>query len=84
MFEEERFKVIETSNLYIDIKKGLGTLLVCKKTSNQVKLYLFPKIQKHLSDLSRRPIILNFETPTEKLSEFLDFHVNPIIRNGNF
>ena len=54
-----------------------------KKTSNLGKLYLLPKIHKHLSDVPGRPVISNRGTPTEIVSELLDFHLKPIMQNGN-
>ena len=54
-----------------------------KKTSNLGKLYLLPKIHKRLSDVPGRPVISNCGTPTERISEFLDLHLKPIMRDGN-
>ena len=54
-----------------------------KKTSTLGKLYLLPKICKRLSDVPGRPAILNCGTPTEKVQEFLDFHLKPTMQNGN-
>ena len=51
-----------------------------KKTCNLRKLYLLPKIHKRLSNLTGRPVISNCDTPTEKVSEFLDSHMQPIMR----
>ena len=48
-----------------------------------VKLYLLPNIHKRLSDVPSRSAVSNCGTPTEKVSEFLDFHLKPIMRNGN-
>ena len=53
-----------------------------KKTCNQGKLYLPPKIHKRLSNVPGRPIISNFGVPTEKVSEYLDSDVQPIMRKG--
>ena len=46
-----------------------------KKTTNFGKLYLLPKIHKWLFDVPGRPVISNCGTPTEKCSEFLDYHM---------
>ena len=43
---------------------------------------LLPKIRKRLSNVPGRPVISNFGTPTEKVSEFLDHHLKPIMQNG--
>ena len=47
-----------------------------KKTCNLGKLYLLPKIHESLENIPGRPVISNFSTPTEKLSEFLHHHLN--------
>ena len=49
-----------------------------KKTCNQGKLYLLPKIHKRLSNVPGRPVISNCGAPTEKVSEFLDSHMRPM------
>ena len=54
-----------------------------KKTYNLGKLYLLPKLHKRQSDVPGRSVISNCDTPTEKVSEFLDFHLKPIMRIGN-
>ena len=53
-----------------------------KKASNLGKLYLLPKIHKRLSNVPGRPVISNCGTPTEKTSEFLDYHLKPIMQKG--
>ena len=53
-----------------------------KKTTNLGKLYLLTKIHKHLHNVPGRPVISNCGTPTEKASEFLDFHLNPLMQSG--
>ena len=50
-----------------------------KKACNLGKLYLLPKIHKRLFNVPGRPVICNFGTPTEKVSEFLDHHLKPIM-----
>ena len=35
-----------------------------------------------LNDVPGRPVILNCGTPTEKLSEFLNHHLQPIMKAG--
>ena len=44
------------------------------------RLFLLPKIHKRLIDVPGRPVISNCGTPTGKLSEFVDFHLQPIIK----
>ena len=53
-----------------------------KKSTSFGKMYLFPKIHKKLDNIPGRPVILNYGTPTEKASEFLDHHLQPIMKSG--
>ena len=53
-----------------------------KKATNLEKLYLLPKIHKRLKNVPGRPIISNCGTPTEKVSEFLDHHLKPVMQSG--
>ena len=43
------------------------------------RFYLLPKILKGLEDVVGRPVISNCGTATEHISEFLDFHLNPLV-----
>ena len=45
-------------------------------------MYLLPKIHKRLVNAPGRPVISNCGTPTEKASEFLDHHLQAIVRSG--
>ena len=54
-----------------------------KKSTNLAKLYLLPKIHKRLENVPGRPVISNCGTPTEKVSEFLDYHLKPTMQSGN-
>ena len=56
--------------------------MISKKTTNLGKLYLLPKIHKRLHNVPGRPVISNCGTPTEKASEFLDFHLKPLMQSG--
>ena len=47
-------------------------------------MYLLPKIHKRLNDVPGRPVISNCGTLTEKLSEFLDHHLQPVMKTGKF
>ena len=49
---------------------------------NLGKFYLLAKIQKSSENVPGRPIISNCGAPTEKASEFLDFHQKSIMQNG--
>ena len=48
--------------------------------TNFGKLYFLPKIHKRLHNVPGRPVILNCSTPTEKCSEFLDYHLKPFMQ----
>ena len=54
-----------------------------KKATNLGKLYLLPKIHKGLSNVPGRPVISNCGTPTEKISEFFDHQLQPIMKQAN-
>ena len=54
-----------------------------KKAINLGKFYLLPKIHKGLSNVPGHPFISNCGTPTEKVSEFLDHHLQPLMKQGN-
>lgn len=45
-------------------------------------MYLLIKIENRFHDVAGCLVILNCSTPTEKLSEFLDHHLKPIIKAG--
>ena len=45
-------------------------------------MYLLRKILKRLNDVPERSVISNCGTPTEKLSEFSDNHLQPIMKTG--
>ena len=51
-----------------------------KKATNLGKFCLLPKIHKHLENVPERPIISNCGAPTEKASEFLDFHLKVLCK----
>ena len=53
-----------------------------KKSSNFGKMYLLPKTHKRLDNVPGRPVVSNCGTPTEKASEFLDHHLQPIMKTG--
>ena len=47
---------------------------------NLEKFYLLPKIHKSLVEVPGRPVVSNCGTPTERISEFVDYHINPIVK----
>ena len=51
-----------------------------EKATNLVKMYLLPKFHKKLKDVPGKPVISNCGTPTERVSEFLDNQVKPVIQ----
>ena len=53
-----------------------------KKAANLGKLYLLSKIHKGLCKLPGRPVISSCGTPTEKVSEFFNHHLQPIMKQG--
>ena len=53
-----------------------------KKATNLGKFYFLPKIHKRLATVPGRPVISNCGTPTEKVSEYLDFLLKPVMQDG--
>lgn len=50
------------------------------KNNKLGRFYLLPKIHKRLVNVPGRPVISNCGTATEGVSEFVDFHLQPIVR----
>ena len=44
-------------------------------------MYLLPKIHKRIVNVPGRPVISNCGTLTERTSEFLDHHLQPIMNS---
>ena len=55
-----------------------------KKACNLAKMYLLPKIHKRLSDVPGRLVISNCRMPTEKISEFLNYELKPVMQKGKW
>ena len=53
-----------------------------KKATHLGKFYRLPKIHEGLWKVLGRPVISNCGTPTEKVSKFLDHHLQPIMKQG--
>ena len=53
-----------------------------QKTCNLWKLYILPEIHKRLSNVPGKPVISNCGASTEKVSDFLDSHMQPIMKKG--
>ena len=51
-----------------------------KNASNLRKLYFLPKIHKRLSNVPGRHVISNCWSPTGKATEFLDYHLKPVMQ----
>ena len=48
------------------------------KTNRTPELYLLPKIHKGITPVPGRPIVSGNGSPTEKISKFVDFFINPL------
>ena len=55
-----------------------------KKPTNLGKFYLLSKIHKGLCKVPGRPVISNCGSPTEKVSKFLDHHLQPIMKQREY
>ena len=53
-----------------------------RKAANFGKLCFLPKIHKRQHNVPGRPVISSSGTPTEKCSEFLDYHLKPLMQKG--
>ena len=83
--------LIETSNILflnperkeqISKKEMKYFMYDYKNASNLGKIYFFPKIHKRMSNVADRTVISNCGTPTEKASEFLDYHLKPVMQKS--
>ena len=97
MYQEIQFKkqmlsnLVDTSNKFFRGLKTKGFIAEkelkyftyeYKKACNLGKMYLLTKIHRRFSDVPGRPVISNCRMPTEKVSEFLDFQLKPVMQNG--
>ena len=53
-----------------------------KKATNLGKLYLRPKIHRRLENAPGRSVTSNCGTPTEKVTEFLDSQLKPVMQSS--
>ena len=53
-----------------------------KNTCFLGKMHLLSKIHERLFDVLRRPVISNCGTPTEKVPEFLDHHLQLVVKGS--
>ena len=74
MFEELKKKTVITEKEKNYFKFNF------KKSTNVGKLYLLPKINNRLGNVPGHPVISNCGTPTEKVSEYLDRHLQPVMK----
>ena len=91
-FKEKMLQELaETSNSFFKNLKKKGSItekelkyfsVEFKKATNLGKLYLLPKIHKRLFDVPGRPVISNCGTHTEKVSEFLDHVLKPVMQQS--
>ena len=64
-------------------EKELRYFTYCfRKDTNLGKLYFLPKIHKRLSSVPGRPVISNCGNPTEKISEYLDHILKPVMQES--
>ena len=56
--------------------------MILRKLVTWENFYLLPKIHKRMFNVPGRPAIFNCSTPTEKVSKFLNSHLQPIKRKG--
>ena len=92
MYQEIQFKkqmlsnLVDTSNKFFRGLKTKGFIMdkELKYFTYEYKkvMYLLPKIHKRLPDVPGRPVISNCGMATEKVSEFLDFQLKPVMQNG--
>ena len=73
------FKKLNSSG-YFSYKEMKYFTYEYKKACNLGELYLLPKIRKKLFNVPGRPVISNCRMPTEKVSEFLDHHLKPVMQ----
>ena len=67
-------KLVERGYINLQNKKYLT---VCKPKLG--RFYFLPKIHKRLENVPGRPVISNCGTATKRISEFLDFHIQPFV-----
>ena len=70
------FANLESRNIIYEKEKNYF------EATNVGKFYLLPKNHKSLSKVPGRPVISNCGMPTEKISQFLDHHLQPLRKQG--
>ena len=79
--DNKLFKSLKTKGSITE-KELKSSLSEFKKDTNLGKLYLLPKIHKCLGNVPGGPVISNFHTPTESVSEFLDSQLKPVMQSS--
>ena len=83
--------LVETSsNMFLNLKRKVSLsekemkyfVYGYKNAGNLGKLCFLPKTNKRLSNVPGRPVISNCETPTEEASEFLNYHLKPVMQKS--
>ena len=97
VYKDIRFKETILSDLVGKSNRIFKSLYTCKfcfkertqilfpwfqKATNLGRLYLLPKIYGQLSNVPGRPGTSNCGTPKKKASEFLDFHLKPLMQSS--
>ena len=84
-------ELTEMSNMLLESSKRRGYIsekqlkyfrFDFKKACNLGKLYLLLKIDKRMFNIPGMPVISNCGTLTENVSEFMDSHLQPIMKKG--
>ena len=63
-------------------EKQLNFIITHKKATNLGKMYLLTKNHKRLFNVPGRPVISNYGSPTEKVSEFLVSRLKDIMQES--
>ena len=79
---EKSYKIVESLKRRGFISEKQYFCFDLKKASNLGKLFLLSKIHKRMFNVPGRPVISNSGKPTEKVSKFLDSHLQLIMKKG--
>ena len=52
-----------------------------KEATSLENLYVLPKMHRRLANIPGRPFLSNCNTPTEKVCEYLDFLLKPVMQD---
>ena len=79
---EKSYKIVESLKRRGFISEKQYFYFDLKKACNLGKLFLLPKIHKRMFNVPGRPVISNSGKPTEKVSKFLDSHLQLIMKKS--